>query len=423
MTTAITYTIPGARTLDQLSEPTLDGQPDEDARENCVPASLAEGLNILLKGGQNGGVQAFDGDELHDAVYGQGYTGVQSAHSYIGYCAAHGVTLSAVDGTQAALIATIHREVSAGHPVVVTMPSQWGTAPADPLHPSGYTHVGVAVGIGPSGIRVMNPWHGFMQDEDDSWWAARLCYGQVWVMRKVSSNVTTTTGVPAGWRDDGKILTAPNGITVGTGIRERVLSWPGGWPAWNVPLEEEHHLASLERFNPSLGAGTQQVFRATALEWTPTHGTIMMAVGAELQATRAALATAQTGLATAQQQATHDAAIISDQQGQISTLTQQVTALRSELDVADAQVATLQRQVAALQTQAQQMQQAQAQQQADAAAQASEAQAQAGDELARGAAHAFVSAFTAAVAAAMTATPAGSAAPAAAAAGSEVTSR
>ena len=111
MTVAITYTIPGARTLDQLTEPTLDGHPDENANENCVAASLAEGLHIL-----DGGT--FVGDELKDAVYGQGYVGVQSAHAYIGYCSERGVKLASVAGTQAALIATIHREVSAGHPVV-----------------------------------------------------------------------------------------------------------------------------------------------------------------------------------------------------------------------------------------------------------------------------------------------------------------
>ena len=189
-TSSITYTIAGARTLDQLSEPTLDGQPDEDARENCVAASIAEGLNILTAGG----AEKYVGDELHDSVYGQGYLGPQAAWKYVGYCNARGVWLHAVGGSQAALIATIHREVSAGHPVVVTMPSQWGTAPADPVHPVGSTHVGLAVGIGSDAIRVMNPWHGFMQDASDGWWQARLCEGEVWVMERTNAAVTISTG-------------------------------------------------------------------------------------------------------------------------------------------------------------------------------------------------------------------------------------
>jgi hypothetical protein len=146
--TAITTVIPGARTLDQLNEATLDGHPDEDAQDNCVATSVAEGLNILLERGGAQSAPAFVGDELHDAVYGQGYIGFQAASRYVSYCADRGVRLAAVGGSQAALVATIHREVSAGHPVVVTMPSQWSVAPANPVHPSGSTHVGLAVGVG-----------------------------------------------------------------------------------------------------------------------------------------------------------------------------------------------------------------------------------------------------------------------------------
>ncbi|HZC07773.1 MAG TPA: hypothetical protein VE338_19200, partial [Ktedonobacterales bacterium] len=129
----ITYTIPGARTLDQLDQPTFDGHSDENASDNCVAVTVAEGLNMLL----DGGALKYVGDELHDAVYGQGYIGFQAASRYVAYCAEQGVTLAAFNGSQAALIATIHEQVAAGHPVVVTMPSQWSVAPSDPVHPSG----------------------------------------------------------------------------------------------------------------------------------------------------------------------------------------------------------------------------------------------------------------------------------------------
>src|SRR6185312_12029042 len=105
-----------------------------------------------------------------------------------------GVQLTPINASQAGLIGEIHSQVSAGHPVVLTMPSQWGTAPADPVHPSGSTHVGVAVGVGAGEIRVMNPWGGFWQDQSDAWWQARLCEGQVWPLQKVS--VGTMSGVP-----------------------------------------------------------------------------------------------------------------------------------------------------------------------------------------------------------------------------------
>ena len=82
------------------------------------------------------------------------------------------------------------------------MPSNWATAPADPVHPAGSTHVGLTVGIGADAIRVMNPWHGFMQDASDAWWQARLCEGEVWVMERtnaamsISGTITTAAGQP-----------------------------------------------------------------------------------------------------------------------------------------------------------------------------------------------------------------------------------
>lgn len=174
-TATITYVIPGARTLDQLHEGTLDGHHDENARNNCVAASIAEGLSILTG-------KRVVADELKDAVYGQSYTGVQAAWRYQQYCHDRGVLLSRFTGSQTELVAIVRRQVTLGRPVVVTMPSQWAHAPAHPAHPDGSTHVGLAVGVGPHAIRVMNPWHGFMQDASDEWWAARLCEGEVWVM-------------------------------------------------------------------------------------------------------------------------------------------------------------------------------------------------------------------------------------------------
>ena len=201
----IDYVIPGATLLDQLDPTTLDGLPANDANDDCVPTSIAEALHILTG-------KTYDGDELKDAVYGAGYVGPQSAAHYVAYCASQGVTLAAHDGAQSDLIATIHAQVSAGHPVVLTMPSQWGTAPANPVSPSGSTHVGVAVGVGPGEIRVMNPWHAFWQDQSDAWWQARLCYGQVWPMVKAAG--ASMSGVPRGWSDDGTTLKAPNGVPV-----------------------------------------------------------------------------------------------------------------------------------------------------------------------------------------------------------------
>lgn len=198
---SITYTIPGAGLLDQLHEPTLDGHVDENARDNCVAASIAEGLHILTG-------KTYDGDELKDAVYGQGYVGFQSAERYIAYCRDQGVELAVVSGSQTGLIAALHASVSAGHPALVTMPSQWGTAPANPVHPSGSTHVGLAVGEGPGMLRIMNPWHGFLQDASDQWWQARLCEGQVWPMVKIGVNQAMWTNAGGGNARDSRGVVA-----------------------------------------------------------------------------------------------------------------------------------------------------------------------------------------------------------------------
>jgi len=91
-------------------------------------------------------------------------------------------------------------------------------------------------------------------------------------------------GVPAGWKDNGTILTAPNGHTVSLGFRDYVLNH--SWDSNNWPLEESHGQTPLELSNPSLGGGTQQIFRTTVLEWTPSGGVFVAWVGQELLALR-----------------------------------------------------------------------------------------------------------------------------------------
>jgi hypothetical protein len=94
-----------------------------------------------------------------------------------------------------------------------------------------------------------------------------------------------TVGVPAGWRDDGKTLTAPNGMNVVLGFRDYILSHP--WDAGDWPLEAEHAQNPLEISNTSLGGGTQQVFRYSMLGWTGARGVFKEWMGQELLATRA----------------------------------------------------------------------------------------------------------------------------------------
>jgi N-acetylmuramoyl-L-alanine amidase len=97
-------------------------------------------------------------------------------------------------------------------------------------------------------------------------------------------NGGTTMGVPAGWKDDGTTLTAPNGMPVVRGFREYILSNP--WDSSNIPLVAEHGMTLLEVGNPSIGAGTSRAFRMTVLEWTPDRGVFEMWVDQEILALR-----------------------------------------------------------------------------------------------------------------------------------------
>jgi hypothetical protein len=89
----------------------------------------------------------------------------------------------------------------------------------------------------------------------------------------------TGMGVPAGWHDDGKTLTAPNGHRVVKGFRDRVLA---GWDPQNVPLEEEHGQDPLEEFfqQPD-NKGTQQTFLYSVLCYNTQRGVYIMGVGNE----------------------------------------------------------------------------------------------------------------------------------------------
>ena len=252
----ITYTIPGVPLIDQRHESTSDGQPDENARMTCVFASNAALATAYLH-------RSFNGDQLKDMDnnYGQGYIGGASEKNLVDTMAKLGIKVARVaHDTQQGLIDEIHHHVPQGHGVIVTMPSQWGTAPANPRVYSGPSHVGLACGVGPGYIRVMNPWGGFWHDGADSYWAARILEGEIWV-----GTLLPTIRVPGGWKDDGKTLLAPNGVPVIRGMREYVLNYSGGWESDNLPLAPEYQTAQIEPGNSHIGPGARQDFRYRSL--------------------------------------------------------------------------------------------------------------------------------------------------------------
>lgn len=231
---SITRTLP-CPLVNQLSEPTMDGAPDENRDDNCLFASCASALMGAHPG------SAFDGDEIKDAVMGQGYQGFgYFSVALTTYLAAHGLTISAQGG--ASLSSLAHTSIDRGVPCLAVIPSMWDDT-AGAVSPSFSTHVVLLCGDGPGELRAMNPWGGFWHDNSDAWWQSRFCYGALWPLTP-KAGVGSMAGVPAGWHDDGVTLMAPNSVPVVRGFRDHILTAPGIWPAALVPVEAEHGAAN-----------------------------------------------------------------------------------------------------------------------------------------------------------------------------------
>lgn len=80
------------------------------------------------------------------------------------------------------------------------------------------------------------------------------------------------SGIPTGWKDDGKVLVAPNGVPVEAGFRTYILS--NQWDPANVPLAPTYGAGPAQLHRPDLGVGTRQLFKWSLLWWTPKAGVI-----------------------------------------------------------------------------------------------------------------------------------------------------
>ena len=124
--------------------------------------------------------------------------------------------------------------------------------------------------------------------------------------------------VPTGWHDDGTTLTAPNGVKVVHGFRDYVLAH--NWDAANEPVMAEFGTSLLEASNPSLGGGSQQLFRWSMLGYTTQRGVFFEWLGQEL--------------AFCRQQVQSKAAQIQQLQAQAQTDAAQIAQLKAELAAA-----------------------------------------------------------------------------------------
>lgn len=178
--------------VDQLAD-AMPGDPnDENARANCVPASLASGLMALLPG------TTVYADQLKDAVYGEGYTGATDPAHFVAHLAStYHIALRATQSADGgALVSAVLTSLRAGQPATGAIPSQWGSTTAAQIAASGGPTHEVLFCDAADGatLTAMNPWpvdgaHAFYQTMPASWWASRLCYERIFEM-------TLETGAP-----------------------------------------------------------------------------------------------------------------------------------------------------------------------------------------------------------------------------------
>lgn len=168
--------------IDQTHESTSDGNVDENANDNCVPASIAAILEYFTG-------STFNGDELKDLAYGQGYQGLQDAAMFVGIAASHGVHMTQLYGTSAFITSQIHKEIQAGHAVLCYVGWDYDVSVPHAVaffsERSGY-------------LTAMNPWGGIYQERSDSDWQTRgvgFFYNTMWVFSGNDPQAQEATGV------------------------------------------------------------------------------------------------------------------------------------------------------------------------------------------------------------------------------------
>ena len=166
--------------IDQLHERGRDGHQSENAQMNCIPASIAAGMEYLTG-------KPYSGDAVKEAVYGRSYEGPTQIYRYLDWVKSQGVRMRPVlSHDPEILVAELRKLLEQGTPAVISIPGNLNHLPADPMHPSAVTHVVIAAGFDENGnIRVMNPWGGVWLDGNDAFWASRICYGELWAMEPV----------------------------------------------------------------------------------------------------------------------------------------------------------------------------------------------------------------------------------------------
>lgn len=240
--------------VNQLQDPTGDGQPDNNARENCTAAVVQWAIRQLTG-------KQISADVLKDEAYGPGYVGPTAFQQYAPVAGKLGLIITShtgLAGNNAAILAGIKAALQAGHPVGVAIPSDWGNNP--PTSP--YTH-SVALVQGTGGYLIaMNPWGGFWQKQPESWWQERFRLGEY---HELSTNeVRTVWTIERDSKGDITGAKDANGATVGAGIADAIASTQEDL-ASNALLAESYYAS---------GQSVAALDNGAWFDWNAGRGTI-----------------------------------------------------------------------------------------------------------------------------------------------------
>jgi len=213
---------------------TIDGRVAENAEFDCVPASIAAGLQYL------NGIH-YSPDALKDSAYGEAYANQGTAASaFVPYCLAVGVTLTKLPHISPyAAISNAHIELARGHPVLFTQQDDYA-----PAHPD-WTHVCVWYKDTAATLTAMDPYGGKAITFSDLTWAARLRSNELWIMEvhigsmlDILGHVPLFLGVETdNWTLDDFTAAAHHAKTLGcTSLLIKIADggnlWYGGLQGW-----------------------------------------------------------------------------------------------------------------------------------------------------------------------------------------------
>jgi len=215
--------LPNFPILNQRLTIRSDGTRDVNADWDCVQECIAMALQYFTG-------KAFHGGVIKEILYGYNYQGGTDAHADVGYCAHFGVKLYPIDASATTLIADIHEQIKAGHPIIITEP--------DPYMPagSGYTHCIIMHEEFQGGLIAADPFIAANVTKKDSEWAQDLAVQEIWVLAPITE--VSHVGITLSTLGIGQYFKAGTGnewlCTNGHTIHGAILTYY--MTAFNLPL-------------------------------------------------------------------------------------------------------------------------------------------------------------------------------------------